>query len=165
MPPGVGLSVPADHATHTIACNYEAFEPEEARRIDKRIEWHFKPDHGSWLNMVEIELSVIYRQYIRRRIPVEARLVSEIAAREQARNAEPVKIDYHIVRQSRQPKEMRAFLLKAGQHNSPREEQTRGYHSISWQCREPTRVRAILPQAAYSKFCARKQETRGLLSH
>jgi hypothetical protein len=82
--------------THTTACLYEAFDPDEARRIAKRIEWHYTPEHGSWLNMAEIELSVLSRQCLARRIPNEATLTREVAAWEKARNAEPVTINWQF---------------------------------------------------------------------
>lgn len=82
--------------THSTACLYEAFEPEEAQRIAKRIEWHYTPEHASWLNMAEIELSVLSRQCIARRIPDGANLISEVGAWEKARNAEPIKINWHF---------------------------------------------------------------------
>lgn len=82
--------------THTPACLYEAFEPEEAQRIAKRIEWHYTPEHASWLNMAEIELSVLSRQCLARRISDEQTLIREVAAWEHRRNAEPVKIDWQF---------------------------------------------------------------------
>jgi hypothetical protein len=82
--------------THTFACLYEAFDPEEARRVARRIEWHHTPEHGSWLNIAEIELSVLSRQCLERRIPDEDTLISEIAAWEKARNDEPVKINWQF---------------------------------------------------------------------
>jgi len=82
--------------THTTACLYEAFDPVEARRIANRIEWHHTPEHGSWLNMAEIELSVLSRQCINRRIPDEATLTSEVAAWEKARNDQPVTINWQF---------------------------------------------------------------------
>src|SRR5687767_3112985 len=54
--------------THGPACLYEAFEPEQARRIAAKLEWHYTPKHGSWLNMAEIELSALSRQCLDRRI-------------------------------------------------------------------------------------------------
>ncbi len=54
---------------HTLAALYEVFEPVEARRIAKKLEIHYTPKHGSWLNMVESELSVLVRQCLNRRIP------------------------------------------------------------------------------------------------
>ena len=82
--------------THTSACLYEAFDPEEARRVAKRIEWHYTPEHGSWLNMAEIELSVLSRQCLARRIPDQATLVREVAAWEMERNSTPVKIEWQF---------------------------------------------------------------------
>jgi len=82
--------------THSTACLYEAFEPEEAQRIVKRIEWHYTPEHASWLNMAEIELSVLSRQCLQRRIANEETLISEVAAWERARNSEPVKINWQF---------------------------------------------------------------------
>ena len=82
--------------THNTACLYEAFAPEEAQRIAKRIEWHFTPEHASWLNMAEIELSVLSRQCLARRIPDAATLISEVAAWQTTRNAEPVKINWQF---------------------------------------------------------------------
>ena len=75
-------------STHTAAALYQAFEPAEARRILSRLEFHFTPKHASWLNMVEIEIGVMVRQCLNRRIPEKAILVAEIAAWEQRRNAE-----------------------------------------------------------------------------
>jgi len=72
--------------THTAACLYEAFAPEEARRLVQKIEWHYTPEHGSWLNMAEIELSVLSRQCLNRRLADDAALEREAAAWEQARN-------------------------------------------------------------------------------
>ena len=72
--------------THRPASLYETFAPAEARRILKRLEFHYTPKHGSWLNMAEIELSVLSRQCLGRRIGDEATLQREVAALEQQRN-------------------------------------------------------------------------------
>ena len=72
--------------THSAASFYEAFAPDEARWMASRIEIHYTPKHGSWLNMAEIELSALSRQCLCRRIPSEQRLVAEIDAWEHARN-------------------------------------------------------------------------------
>lgn len=72
--------------THTPACLYEAFTPEEARRLAQKIEWHYTPEHGSWLNMAEIELSVLSRQCLHRRIAEAQTLAQEVATWQQARN-------------------------------------------------------------------------------
>ncbi len=73
-------------STHSPAAFYEAFEPGEARRLTKRFEWHYTPKHGSWLNVAEIELSVLARQCLGRRIPDSPTLTSEVAHWERQRN-------------------------------------------------------------------------------
>lgn len=82
--------------THTAASLYEAFAPEEARRIVKKLEFHYTPKHGSWLNMAEIELSVLQRQCLDRRIPDEATLKQEIKAWEERRNNMRATIDWRF---------------------------------------------------------------------
>jgi len=82
--------------THKPASLYEAFEPEEARRIIKKLEFHYTPKHGSWLNMAEIELSVLQRQCLDRRIPDQQTLKQEIAAWERQRNEEKATIDWRF---------------------------------------------------------------------
>jgi hypothetical protein len=82
--------------THTPAAFYEAFSPEEARRLAMRFEWHYTPKHGSWLNVAEMELSVLARQCLDRRIPDLATLKQEVAAWETTRNADVVKVDWHF---------------------------------------------------------------------
>ena len=72
--------------THLAGSRYEAFPPEEARRILDRLDFHYTPKHGSWLTMAETELSVLGRQCRDRRIPDKERLVHEIAAWEARRN-------------------------------------------------------------------------------
>lgn len=72
--------------THTPAALYEAFAPEEAHRLAGKFEWHYTPKHGSWLNMVEIELSVLASTCLDRRIPDLATLATETAAYAESRN-------------------------------------------------------------------------------
>ena len=72
--------------THKLASLYEAFPPVEARRIAEKLEIHYTPKHGSWLNMAEIELSVLSRQCLKRRIPDQPTLRHEVAAWESQRN-------------------------------------------------------------------------------
>jgi hypothetical protein len=72
--------------THTPASLYEAFPPDEAKRIADKLEIHLTPKHGSWLNMAEIELSVLARQCLSRRIPRREQLAQEIAAWVASRN-------------------------------------------------------------------------------
>ena len=73
--------------THTPASLYEAFEPAEAKRLADRLELHSTPKHGSWLNMAEIELSVLSEQCLDRRLADRAMLEQEVAAWQAARNA------------------------------------------------------------------------------
>ena len=82
--------------THCTGSLYEAFAPAEARRLADRIEWHYTPKHGSWLNMAEIELSVLARQCLDRRIPDREVLAREVAAWETKRNAAGVKADWQF---------------------------------------------------------------------
>ncbi len=82
--------------THSPASLYEAFEPAEARRLAERFEWHYTPKHGSWLNIAEMELSVVARQCLDRRIPDLGTLRREVAAWEKARNAAVVKVDWQF---------------------------------------------------------------------
>lgn len=73
-------------STHKPASLYERFAPEEARRILRKLEVHYTPKHGNWLNLVEIELSVLQRQCLTRRIPDAATLQREVTANEARRN-------------------------------------------------------------------------------
>ena len=82
--------------THKAASLYEAFAPEEARRILRKIKFHYTPKHGSWLNMAEIELSILQRQCLARRIGDEAKLAVEVTAYEERRNKEKAKIDWRF---------------------------------------------------------------------
>ena len=80
--------------THTPASLYEAFEPAEAKRISNRLEFHYTPKHGSWLNMVEIEIGILCEQCLDDRIPDEDTLRREIAAWETTRNEQQATIDW-----------------------------------------------------------------------
>jgi len=82
--------------THGPGSLYEAFEPSEARRLVKKLEFHYTPKHGSWLNMAEIELSIMQRQCLNRRIADEATLKWEVAAWEQQRNEAKETIDWRF---------------------------------------------------------------------
>jgi hypothetical protein len=85
--------------THSPASFYETFEPAEALRLSKRFEFHYTPKHGSWLNMAEIELSVLSRQCLDRRIPDQESLEREIKAWEDERNAQVVKVLWRFTNQ------------------------------------------------------------------
>lgn len=82
--------------THKWASLYEAFSPQEARSILRKLEFHDTPKHGSWLNMAEIELSVLMRQGLDRRIPDEDTLKREIKAYEDGRNESRATIDWQF---------------------------------------------------------------------
>ena len=82
--------------THTPASLYEAFPPEEARRILRRLEFHYTPKHGSWLNMAEIELSVLGRQCLDQRLPSMQRVQAVIAPWQQGRNAHQVQVKWRF---------------------------------------------------------------------
>src|SRR5450759_4264453 len=80
--------------THSPASFYETFEPQEARRLTERFKFHYTPKHGSWLNMAEIELGVLIRQCLSRRIPDKTTLTKEVKAWQIDRNAKVVKVDW-----------------------------------------------------------------------
>jgi transposase len=82
--------------THAPASFYETFEPQEARRLTERFEFHYTPKHGSWLNMAEIELGVLIRQCLSRRIPDKTTLQKEVKAWQFDRNAKVVKVDWRF---------------------------------------------------------------------
>ena len=82
--------------THTPAALYEAFAPAEARRLVEKLEIHYTPKHGSWLNMAEIELSVLSRQCLDRRIATQAELEREVAAWQAQRNAQVARINWRF---------------------------------------------------------------------
>jgi len=82
--------------THRLASLYEAFPPERARQIAERLEVHHTPKHGSWLNMAEIELSVLARQCLDRRIETKEELRREVAAWEDERNGRGVVVRWQF---------------------------------------------------------------------
>jgi hypothetical protein len=82
--------------THTAAAFYENFPPEQARHLSKKIEFVYTPVHGSWLNMVEIELSVLVRQCLKRRIPDIETLGGEAGAWCEERNRLGTSVDWRF---------------------------------------------------------------------
>ena len=82
--------------THGPGSLYEAFEPAEARRLVEKLKFHYTPKHGSWLNMAEIELSILQRQCLKRRIASEEMLKHEVAAWERQRNKTKETIDWRF---------------------------------------------------------------------
>ena len=82
--------------THTLASLYEAFTPKEARRIAERFEIHYTPKHGSWLNMAEIEIGVMSRQCLNRRISTKDEMASQIKAWTYFRNTANLSVDWRF---------------------------------------------------------------------
>jgi hypothetical protein len=82
--------------THSISSLYEAFDPETARRLAKRLEIHFTPKHGSWLNIAEIELSAMAKQCLDRRISSITELSEELSAWESSRNKNQKGVDWQF---------------------------------------------------------------------
>ena len=82
--------------THKLGSLYATFAPEEARRISERLEIHYTPKHGSWLDMAEIEIGVLSRQCLNRRIPDQETLRSEIAAWQEQRNNEGICVNWRF---------------------------------------------------------------------
>lgn len=86
-----------DHLnTHSPASFYEAFPPAEAHRLARKLEIHYTPKHGSWLNMVEIELSVLSRQCLSRRLGDFAEAERQVQAWETQRNQDQTKVDWRF---------------------------------------------------------------------
>jgi hypothetical protein len=82
--------------THSIGSLYEAFPPEEARRIAEKLGIHYTPKHGSWLDIAEIELSVLARQCLGERIEDKAALAPAVAAWQRRRNQQHRKVDWRF---------------------------------------------------------------------
>jgi transposase len=101
-------------SAHSAAALYQRFAPAEARRILSRLEFHFTPKHASWLNMVEIEIGVMVRQCLDRRIAEKSTLVSEIAQWERRRNRDRAGIDWMFTVDRAREKLGRAYPRPAG---------------------------------------------------
>jgi transposase len=95
--------------THKMASLYEAFPPEEARRLIERLEIHYTPKHGSWLNMAETELSVLTKQCLNRRLADKTTLVCETAAWEASRNTARCRIDWQFTTENARIKLKRLY--------------------------------------------------------
>jgi transposase len=105
-------------SAHSAAALYQRFAPAEARRILSRIEFHFTPKHASWLNMVEIEIGVMVRECLSRRIAEKATLISEIASWERRRNREGARIDWMFTVDRAREKLDHAYPKHAGHRPS-----------------------------------------------
>lgn len=97
--------------THTPAALYEAFPPPEAKRLTDKLEIHYTPKHGSWLNMAEIELSVLSRQCLDQRVPDRVTLEREVAAWEARRNASAGAINWRFTTDDARIKLKRLYPL------------------------------------------------------
>ena len=95
--------------THTTASLYEAFEPAEARRLARRLEIHYTPKHGSWLNIAEIELGLLTRMAMQRRIPEFEQLRAETKAWFVRRNAKAKSVDWQFTTESARTKLKRLY--------------------------------------------------------
>jgi hypothetical protein len=95
--------------THKPASLYEVFPPDEARRVWERLEVHYTPKHGSWLNMAETELGVMTKQCLNRRIPEKEILVSEVAAWEHSRNHDRCRVDWQFTTRDARTKLKRLY--------------------------------------------------------
>ncbi|MFI5300803.1 MAG: IS630 family transposase [Polyangiales bacterium] len=102
-------------STHTPAALYESFDPAEARRILRRLEFHYTPKHASWLNMVEIEIGVMVSQCLDRRIPSKSILVKEVKAWERRRNSEKARIKWLFTVERAREKLGRSYPALAGE--------------------------------------------------
>jgi transposase len=103
---------------HKPGALYEAFAPAEARRILRRLEFHFTPKHASWLNMVECEISVLQRQCLGRRIDDPKRLRNEIAAWQRRRNKTRASIKWMFTTDKARAKLGRAYPATAKESKS-----------------------------------------------
>lgn len=109
-PDALKITVVQDNLnTHSPASLYKAFEPEEARRILEVLEFCQTPKHGSWLNMAEIELSVLSRQCLDRRIPDFETLEAEVAAWNEQRNQKKTWIDWRFTTEDARNKLSRLY--------------------------------------------------------
>jgi transposase len=96
-------------SSHSAGALYQTFSADEARRVLRRLEFHYVPKHASWLNMVEIEIGVLVSQCLDRRIESHTRLVAEIAAWESHRNASRARINWMFTTEKARVKMGRAY--------------------------------------------------------
>ena len=94
------------HGPHSL---YQAFAPQEARRLIERIEWHYTPKHGSWLNMAELELSVLARQCLRERMESQQNLERHIQAWQHRRNQTATRVNWQFTTQDARIKLKRLY--------------------------------------------------------
>jgi hypothetical protein len=97
--------------THTPASLYEVFPPDEARRLASKLDIHYTPKHGSWLDMAEVEISVLKGQCLDRRIPAVAQLEEEVAAWEHDRNHKKATVEWRFTSQHARNKLTRLYPI------------------------------------------------------
>jgi transposase len=111
-------------STHSAGALYQTFPADEARRVLRRLEFHYVPKHASWLNMVEIEIGVLVGQCINRRIDSYARLVVETAAWQKRRNAARARINWMFTTEKARAKMGRAYPKPAAKSGRPQRVKT-----------------------------------------
>lgn len=97
--------------THTPAAFYATFDAATARTLTQKLEWHYTPKHGSWLNMAEIENSILKRQCLKRRLPDLSTVTAEVAAWEAARNDQRATINWSFTTADARTKLARLYDL------------------------------------------------------
>lgn len=103
---------------HHAACLYEQFPPAEARRIAAKIEWHYTPEHASWLNIAECELSVLRRQCLKSRLPNIETVLQKATAWQTQRNEKQTGIDWRFTTQDARIKLKRLYPIVKVQNSS-----------------------------------------------
>jgi len=98
--------------THTPAAFYETFPPEQARRLTKKLEFHYTPEHSSWLNMAEVEISVLTGQCLDRRLGNQEIIARQVAAWEAERNNSKATIDWRFTIPNARDKLKRLYPIK-----------------------------------------------------
>ena len=98
--------------THTPAAFYETFPPEQARQLTKKLEFHYTPEHSSWLNMAEVEISVLTEQCLDRRLGSQETVIKEIDAWEAERNNSKATIDWRFTIPNARNKLKRLYPMK-----------------------------------------------------
>lgn len=96
-------------STHSLAALYQSFPPAEARRLARKLEFHFTPKHASWLNMAELELSILSRQCLARRLATLTRAGEEVAAWERERNRAGARVHWRFTTEDARVKLARLY--------------------------------------------------------
>ena len=109
-PDAVCLKLVQDNLNiHTKGAFYKSFPPNEAKALSRRLEFHYTPKHGSWLNMAEIEFAALSRQCLDRRLDDKDQLVSEVKAWQEERNKKAVKVNWSFTADKAQEKLARHY--------------------------------------------------------